>query len=803
MVGLLVVTSVMTVTFFSTSFSASIDDMSSSSKSTAKKLVNQLLKERVDLTVSRLSNEFVLPPMQLVTFGQTISGIRQSDFRSKLELFELGRMLMSIVKHYPLLSEAWVCTYENGSMLHAIKGFLSTSSASGYLMKYSLGANNSQITYNDRIPLPEMDKDYVGEAVLGRAQRFIDDEFLDENFDIARKWTTPQTDPEGVLEIGFGTHMFPGRHAFDNVWILTEFSMASIRPLLQSMVAGMERYTEDTYDDPGYAPHTNESVLCLAEVKTGLIVQCTHGFSAVLTDPTEVAKGADKWTRSVATDSPHPVVGPAFQALQRSYGSLAGIDHDGLVEFESVGTARYPIAPTKFFLRSAPISEEGLEWVVVAITPYNSIMKEVDDNTEEAEDDASRAIMISIVLAVVIVILAILVVIAFTYMFTKPILELRRSMMQVEDMDLESIDTDPKASFFTEIYSMNNSFIAMVKMLAQYKCYLPSHLQGGDSEQEPETDLSATEVKSGSRSVISSVHSRSMHSRIESSMRSKRSSEHTKAHSLFSLELNDRQACTVLTVHFRNADSLSHNSAQAAFNGALDEISKRQLTVRARPNITVSNNTVQLIFNTALLCPSHPRKALSFAFAMKALQTVSKVVATSGKVISGNVGSQQQRFHLVMGFPLQKQDVMNRYIDSFEGTGVFCDDTILSNCPNFVSRRVHQLCTTKTTGGVHGFGVFEVLEEEIDSNQEWMYSLERNNDPRAILNSAFDLLMQGKFLEAKTKLSAMKETPNGEKEANVFTKLMDDHPECDGQAKWLAGLSEKSQYEVITRAISE
>eukprot|EP01060_Flectonema_neradi_P040827 TRINITY_DN9446_c0_g1_i1.p1 TRINITY_DN9446_c0_g1~~TRINITY_DN9446_c0_g1_i1.p1 ORF type:complete len:796 (+),score=136.68 TRINITY_DN9446_c0_g1_i1:82-2469(+) len=780
MAGLLFVTCAVTVTIFGLNSEDTIDNMSDTTKRTAYELVDALLKERVDLTASRLSNEFIQPPMDMVKMGIHIAENQQLNLTDKFTAFSLVRTMISSIIDSTFLEEAWVLKYENGFLVHGVKGLKPSVRTDPFSIKYLLESNDSQITYTDRLPLPD-ERDITRFQTVIPSSRFISDEFLDLNDNIARKWTIPQTDPSGILEIGYGLPLFPNMPAYTNIWILTEFMMPFIRPLLQSMVDGVEVYTEDTYDAPTYAPHTNESILCLAERVTGLLVECSHGFGAVLSK--DSTGGETKWDREIARTSVHPVVGPAFESLFEKYGTLSNVNHDDLIEFATTGTERFPIPVTKFFLRSTSITTDGLDWIAVAVTPYDSVMKSVDDDTNESRDSAKSAVILSIVISISICLVAIAIVIAFTHMFTRPISELKYEMQQVEAMNLRTVEADiEKVSFFTEITAMNKSFQEMVKMLIQYKRYLPSHLQGNEDTDDAEESQSQIGTERGGIDIITTI--RSSHSRSTSQIEPVKNPAN-----LFALELNDKCTCSVVTLTF--TDELSMTSAKTAFNDTLEEISRRSISHRVKPHIIVNNNTIQLVFNTAALCPSHPEKALLFAFGMRKVCSATSICVTHGKVISGNVGSQHHRFHVAIGTAFKKAELIARFVGSAHH--VYCDTGIMQYSSGFTHRRVHQLCL-KDASGDRSFGLFEVLGERSSTNQEWMYSLEENETSGpALLNTAFDLVLSGNFEAASVKIQDIHKDYSNE--VATMKRLMKDYPERDGVPDWFKGMSESIKYE--------
>eukprot|EP01064_Diplonema_japonicum_P034517 TRINITY_DN7170_c0_g1_i3.p1 TRINITY_DN7170_c0_g1~~TRINITY_DN7170_c0_g1_i3.p1 ORF type:complete len:774 (+),score=111.25 TRINITY_DN7170_c0_g1_i3:100-2421(+) len=637
--------------------------------------------------------------------------------------------------------EGWVVNVVNGVTELTVKGYLDDNNKRE-MIRF---ANGSTIWYRDRYPVPLDSDKFLQED--GGARAFGDD-FIREDKAIAYVWGEVNgDDPSGQLEMGYGGPILPGT-VDTNIFIFCEISLDLLRPLLQSIIGGGEPLMVGQYNNTAYTPTLNETILCILEIPTGTLLECTHGFASINTG----SVSAPVWHRVVGIESEHPIIGPGIRVATGVETQTGTRDR----VFRTSGTARFPLqGQIRYFIDIEPL-KNGPLWSRVVITPYDALLREVEEHTDKERDNALNTIITVVFIALGVTVVAIMAASLIAVKISDPITKLVHDMHRVEVMDINGIETSKEGSvsIVREVEEMKKSFLAMVAMLVEYKSFIPSHLIAEESA-EATTEESMSQKKSFSTKMTKSV-------------------DHIK--NLFALDLTTKH-CSVGSVMLKS--SVSNSDLAAAYNEVLEGVLRSSTGTGVHVNLTF--DSVVMCFNATTRLMSYTEKGLR-AMAMFTQLDLSLVVGCSYEVATaavGNVGTQASRFYAVCPDVIVRSRVVPGFAASRGQNHVYCSTRVVETCKNFRFLTLDLLVVPSC----NPVKVSRLTEEKKVDSEEWMYSLdEEERLPHAVFNAAFQEMVDGKFKSAAVGFEKCE--PQFTKECRDFLDLMKEHRESEGNSCW-------------------
>eukprot|EP01064_Diplonema_japonicum_P016001 TRINITY_DN2403_c3_g3_i1.p1 TRINITY_DN2403_c3_g3~~TRINITY_DN2403_c3_g3_i1.p1 ORF type:complete len:779 (+),score=204.26 TRINITY_DN2403_c3_g3_i1:76-2412(+) len=651
--------------------------------------------------------------------------------------------------------EGWFLSVVNDIPVMSTKAFLAFGKRMLMISQRVTGGSNLFL-YTDRYPSPTSDDLHWARFWSGPTFK-PHHKYTRPDMTIGFMWSGITLDePTGGLQMGYGGPILKSGTLTDNLWVYSETLLALLRPLLQSIIGGGEPLLFGEYNNTQYKPVLNETILCVLEEESGLLVECSHGYANL--------NISGVFKRVAANESEHPIIGPGVRAAAKNPGNWEGV-------FGTSGSARFPLPGNiRYFIDIEPLTGGPL-WSRVVITPYDALLKEVEEHTEKEREGAMETIIFAIVLAVVVTAVAIMAAGYISVKISRPITDLVHDMRRVELLDMDGITTNENGpvSIVREVEEMKRSFLAMVRMMVEYKSFIPSHLVVEEYEESSE--------ESDVKSRVTSAASKTTNTR-------KSAAEHVR--SLFALELSTRQCSMGSFVLERG--KLKDCDLARDYNTVLEEI----LAVSAGmgPHLNLTFDSVSVCFNAATRLMSFAEKGLKVMDALCKKQP-SLVVGCSyetGAASVGNVGTSANRFYAVCPDKMVRSRCIPHFATEHGTVGeVYCSASVTATCKNFYFLDVELL----NAPGEAQVKVSRLVGEKATDTEEWMYSLqETENLPHAKFNAAFREMVSGGFDSAKKGFESCKgEYPE---ECNHFLSLMVRHAGSEGDANWYCNVEKRS-----------
>ena len=764
-VGTFVLTCVLSVTVavltgvLVSTMNSNVDDMVDASHIMADEFAEMFLFERVTNMREQVGEHVFGPVQHFLILGSTSFKLYNYSESSMSDVLRTCRSMLALADQLDsprFLTEVSFLSFKSANPNSpetelGVKMILGEEVGDTWKVKQYDFASGKFIWFNDSIPLPLhqiKEEPLVNDIDLNR--------HLDlDDYHFARSWSKPRLSSDS-LRISLALPLRPEQPSYSAPWIITDFSLVFIRKLLQSLasVTG-EPSTPLAYDKPNYTPKTDENILCIVEQDTSLIVECTHGFASI------PAVGGG-WGRVIANQSDHPVIGPVFEQL----GSLATVSHSKLFKFDSVGTARFPMAPETYFVKSISLThaheeeeddhdaeaddhdtgaddhndghhkedhDEAIKasppWLGIAIIPRSKLLQTFEKTTSNVEDSGRRGTVIALVVAFVIMCVALVTVYLYETALVRPLVALICDMREVEQMNIDHLGDAYRnqTTIFSEVNGIRTSFIAMVDMLIEYKAFMPSYLVVTDNdESEDQHTVERRSVCSGMTSLSSTVVVPA-----------------PKA-SMFALDLN-HQYCSFLTA----AVSFDDSNPSAGYNKFLSVLLSNG--AKLHPHITVSGRFIQVAFNAPMRVLNFSDKGLACATAIER-EKFSFVKGLSYEVAdveAGNVGCHQQKWFLIRTNRIVESRALSLYAAHKNSASIFCDEAV--TLPRYSGTQyLFSAFEVINVSGAQPAIVYRLMGLRKRQDEEWMYTM--NSEEGTMLskfNKGFSLLVSGQFEAAK------------------------------------------------------
>eukprot|EP01062_Namystynia_karyoxenos_P020608 TRINITY_DN177_c1_g1_i1.p1 TRINITY_DN177_c1_g1~~TRINITY_DN177_c1_g1_i1.p1 ORF type:complete len:1024 (+),score=193.69 TRINITY_DN177_c1_g1_i1:107-3073(+) len=168
----------------------------------------------------------------------------------------------------------------------------------------------------------------------------------------------------------------------------------------------------------------------------------------------------------------------------------------------------------------------GLLWYLSLVVPRAEVLRTINEATAEiraeigekndaVEADAERDFTVMVVIVCIASILLMIAGVSLAIQISSPLRLLDGEMSQVAAMNLEAVDERRPLSRLSEIGSMQESFLQMVRNLREYRSYMPaSCLLTEEQEEEEAESVSVVDAPDGTEHRPSpacrlSVHHRS------------------------------------------------------------------------------------------------------------------------------------------------------------------------------------------------------------------------------------------------------------------------------------------------------
>ena len=745
-----ITTAVVTAVLVNT-MKSNASDMTKASSVMADEFAEMFLSERSNNVKEQVGEHIMSPVQHLLKLGLSVFTVYNLNGSSLSDAVHTCRTMIALAdqfNHPRFITQLSFVNLEvhnphNSRDGFAIDMFVGPEVGDQWIVSIFNSKINKSRWYNDRVPFPT-ENDLLREEEGYQTSLYRHCDHFEE---YERSWSRPWV-VRGTLRISYA---IPLVASVGSPWLVTEFSIEFLKPLLQNLAfAKGELSTILAYDDPNYIPKYDENVICLVEQDTGIVVECSHGFGSV-------PVGDGSWTRVIATESEHPIVGPVFQQL----GDLKTINENFLFRITSSGTMRYPIPPQDYFIKSVSMAhrhgDEGEEghkeghdevsmttsteddhhdevdethheddedenhregeeeehkdvnagppWVAVAIIPRAQLLATFDKQRDDVTKNEKRGTLIVLVIAGVIIVFSVIAVFVYETALISPLVLLMHDMHLVEQMRInDSNEYGQQETMFSEINGIRKSFIAMVDMLIEYKAFMPSYLlQDGDGEDSSEEEFK-TSIR---RSRCSS----------KGSAATQQFAEISPSRNLFALELST-QNCSFLTIAINFENSYSPSES---YNKLLSFIISH--TLRLHPHIIVSANYIQIVFNAPVRIMSYSDKGLICADSIinEEFGFISGVSYEISEVGAGNVGCQSQKWYVVRGSDALECKILAQYAAYRRHQFVVCSEKVTStrnSGSSYLFAAYDMLLVDSSM-----FVVYRTVEKRKEDNQEWMYSL--------------------------------------------------------------------------------
>eukprot|EP00760_Papus_ankaliazontas_P015636 PhM_4_TR16628/c0_g1_i1/m.9136 len=472
-------------------------------------------------------------------------------------------------------------------------------------------------------------------------------------------------------------------------------------------------------------------------VDEGVLVGASHGGAKTFSgfDPMYGSMKFDKTHCTLSNDS--VVVGVCRWAL-RQPGHFAGLSPNITYEVMPLNHS-----DAVYFVKTVTIIDAGLHWNIIAAVPRETVLGDVDATaaqtratiaaeTESVDEDRRHMYVIMYISLSGVVAVLMAASVAFTILLAKPMVTLQYEMAAVAHMDLEAVDMYRTLSRLSEVRSMQSSFLRMCCNLKEYRNYLPVSILAmmrrdadtGSAFDDDEEDDDHDNPLSVSPAMLGSTHS------------SAPSSENSTPKELpkplgtpTDRAIIASKPISVMVVNMCNSHSVQWDSITTGANNVkmfesyvhtvLDAVTARHGT----PDVFLGDRFLAT-WNTVKRRATHRTHACHAALETVAqlgtLQINVSVAVASSSAFCGNMGCERMMKYTYIGPCASLVHHLERR-NSFYGTTVLVDSAVVEEAEcYFVVRKADRVAWQ---GEVHT--VWELLQTRDDSDDEWMYELQR------------------------------------------------------------------------------
>eukprot|EP01061_Rhynchopus_euleeides_P040623 TRINITY_DN699_c1_g1_i18.p1 TRINITY_DN699_c1_g1~~TRINITY_DN699_c1_g1_i18.p1 ORF type:complete len:921 (+),score=231.87 TRINITY_DN699_c1_g1_i18:367-2763(+) len=426
---------------------------------------------------------------------------------------------------------------------------------------------------------------------------------------------------------------------------------------------------------------------------------------------------------------------------------------------------------TEYWFVTQKSTRGKLVWYVSLLVPRGTVMESIDLSMASIRTDSARAkadstqqqqdvyIMIGCVMAGAVGgMLAISAVVA--RLVTGPIHKLQHDMHCVAQMNLDAVDADAAAASISEVAGMQESFMAMVRNLTEYRNYMPDSLLLNEdmASEEDAGTVCASEGKSRKNDSASAMSSRSSH-------------DSTKLKDV-ALVMKRRQV-TVVWFNIRGWHSMTKGLADAeVMRLNADVMSALLLPVRENGGIQDGffGDHLAGAFNAFSTCAHHKTSAALAAshardsiirLDLKGNASLSSAVATGATRI-GHLGCAGMKRVTILGHVMPFAAALERYNSCFCMQGLADAQVATANAREFDTKQRGFVKYRKL--GDNPLPVFELfLRGTAVQNDEWMYEMEalEASNPHVHWNAVWNCVSASDWKGAAAALEGVAKDADG------------------------------------------
>eukprot|EP00761_Pharyngomonas_kirbyi_P001863 gb/GECH01001867.1/.p1 GENE.gb/GECH01001867.1/~~gb/GECH01001867.1/.p1 ORF type:complete len:1280 (+),score=323.85 gb/GECH01001867.1/:1-3840(+) len=412
----------------------------------------------------------------------------------------------------------------------------------------------------------------------------------------------------------------------------------------------------------------------------------------------------------------------AGEWLKEEFGSYEN------VQFLESSSYEFSTSSDTILFEGTSVSDaSGLDWIIGICVPSRDIY-----------EPQQIAQLIIIVVTVVILVIAFLISVILGVFLTRSLQRLERSMSAVTFMELD-IAKNIRYSIFRDVFSMERSFKLMVRMLDEYKAFLPQTLRDFELEDathaeeshevenqqkqstesvfkrglEKSNTTSQYKVKNSFKEKESSIKYRHPVSAKSSDSSSELSSYHSTSHHFVQtgLELNSKLV-TIIYVDIENFLRLSQiisPDSMVRFHQQFMQLAVKMAKIHRGIITNFSGDQLCIAFNaiqtTSTHCESACRCALRLSKEFSHIQgrfseltqgidenrptkTRLRMGISTGYALAGNLGCREMRGFSILSPAVNRAAAMQKYSKNLGNDigPVICQDVKKATRDNFDMR---------------------------------------------------------------------------------------------------------------------
>ena len=351
-----------------------------------------------------------------------------------------------------------------------------------------------------------------------------------------------------------------------------------------------------------------------------------------------------KYNRYKGSQFGEPTIKQVSNSIYDKYGKLTSIPCNEMASF--------PL-DSNYVSLVRVCTAQDLDWTLILAVPQWFYLGQM-----------IIAIVVALLLSVFIVSIGGISGAVFSVRIIKPFYDLVVMFASVANMDLDSIHV--KNSFFSEVSTIQTSFVFLVERLRLYRAFLPPHLlqeldkkgvENLPTNEKHNDDQQSSNAELASRTSFMSKSSRPSRqvSKTEESMMSLKN---TQSISKFDLGLECRDI-SILGFKFHLCENLNSNEIIQISSEVFTLLEQTTKTSKGQIG-NFENGFITMSWNSASDCSSHISKAISTAETLiKKSEELKKrwsnrtiifsTTIDSQKSMTGNVGTKNYKSFTIMG----------------------------------------------------------------------------------------------------------------------------------------------------------
>jgi ankyrin repeat protein/class 3 adenylate cyclase len=400
----------------------------------------------------------------------------------------------------------------------------------------------------------------------------------------------------------------------------------------------------------------------------------------------------------------------------------------------------------------------GVDWVVIQSIPWSIFFSKLNTN-----------IYTLIGVTVALLILSVFVSAFAAHMFMRPVKRLVTQANLIKLLQLEKVEKELNSSLsmYSEIRSVREAFLSMVKRLKQFRSFIPEHILAILDSEVPDVKAEKSEKQdqehTGDSSERLSVHDLDSVRGTTATSTSSIVQMKGLVSNAFNLGLTSGEV-TIMTVEFEDLDKLF----EVYSSPEIQEVTKDILTilqncVRASKgqSVNVTAKRATIAWNSFI--PQNDHKARGCRTARHLMDSIKKyhdrwhkkklpiigvtVGLCSGTVRFGNLTSDKLKFFTVIGYAHKWSENLAQMNHEYN-TSIICCESIMEYArEEYYSRPLSEIETDNNSGG--RLRVYELGESKEKDN--WVNEMEdkvNGNHKWTAYCNAYEYYISGDLTEA-------------------------------------------------------